>query len=108
MKKIPTMAYGKGMEKAFSNLDELERQVRDLSVLPCKFNTLFSVRSWIICDIMNVEVAKVVGDIVHMSLLYFMVLYINELHEKRCDFFSDKANLRRETQFQLMIKELTY
>ncbi len=46
------------MENAFTSLDELERQVKDLSMLPDKFNSLFGARGWIVYGMMNVEVVK--------------------------------------------------
>src|SRR6266702_1529055 len=46
------------MQSAFANLDELERQAKELATLPDRFNELFSAQGWIIYDLMNVEVAK--------------------------------------------------
>lgn len=46
------------MEQAFTSLDDLERQIKDLSALPDRFNNLFGARGWIIYDMMNIEVVK--------------------------------------------------
>lgn len=50
------------MGDTFAKLDDLERQVKDLSVLPDKFNSFFSEKGWIIYGMMNVEVAKAAVD----------------------------------------------
>ena len=48
----------KQIDEAMLKVDELEVMIRELAMIPDRFNELFASRGWIIYDSMNVEIAK--------------------------------------------------
>ncbi|NQE35727.1 hypothetical protein E5S67_03462 [Microcoleus sp. IPMA8] len=48
----------KKMDDALDKVDDLVRQIEEMSQIPDRFNDLFALRGWIIYDLLNLEVAK--------------------------------------------------
>ena len=48
----------KKMDDALDKVDDLVRQIEEMSQIPDRFNDLFASRGWIIYDLLNLEVAK--------------------------------------------------
>ncbi|MEQ8542305.1 MAG: hypothetical protein RIB93_33235 [Coleofasciculus sp. D1-CHI-01] len=46
------------MDDALANVDDLVRQIEEMSQIPDRFNDIFASRGWIIYDLLNLEVAK--------------------------------------------------
>jgi hypothetical protein len=47
-----------GIDKALSQVNELERMTIELIAIPDRFNDLFALRGWIIYDMLNLEIVK--------------------------------------------------